>query len=233
MAVAHVQAKAEFVSANATHATSFDVNVAAGSAVCFAIAWYSTTVTLNSITGLGATWVILHNPTTGSARRSALAYGYNCSGGSTTVTATLSGAANSFSCMHEVSGVPTSDPLDVSALRFQNLPGTGTDAVSSGSVTTTADGDYIFGWTLDDGFSSTTTQGTGFTEAPDTASGNDGFRGEYKIQASAGSVAATFTTDNGSAAYHVGVIALKASVGGGGGGTTTLAQLILKRTTVP
>ena len=48
----------------------------------------------------------------------------------------------------EKSGVDRTSPLDQSKLTNQVDPGTGTDAISSGSVTTTADGELILGATL-------------------------------------------------------------------------------------
>lgn len=94
-------------------------------------------------------------------------------------------------------GAALSDPNDGHIDQVQATPGTGTDAISSTSVTTTVDGDLIWGGTIDTDGANTASAGTGFTAATrDTSQGYELFS-EYKTQTTHGSVAATFTQATG------------------------------------
>jgi hypothetical protein len=93
----------------------------------------------------------------------------------------------------EFSGGSTAstDERDVHTGQYQSSPGTGTDAITSGSVTTTVDGDLLWGAV---GFpvGNSLSPGTGFTSG---FTGNGGINSEYRVQTTAGAgTAATFTT---------------------------------------
>ena len=94
---------------------------------------------------------------------------------------------------HEISGWNT---LDQHRINPQSAPGTGANAVTSGNVTTTTNGQYIFGATIQDDFGPIAiTPGTGFTERESTDADNATVPqdSEDRIQATAGNIAATFT----------------------------------------
>lgn len=117
--------------------------------------------------------------------------------------ATYIGAAGS-----EYSLVAAS-PLDNQAMQFQTSQ-SGTNAATSGSATTTSSGDLIFGFNFD--FNNNASQiaaGTGFNGR---YSGTSGVQQEDLVQASAGTIAATFTYTGGTSDTTIsGMIALKHS----------------------
>lgn len=127
----------------------------------------------------------------------------NIDNGPTVITVTFSTSTAFRSVIvHEASGVATSSALDQATGQAQAAPGTGTDAVSSGSVTTTTNGQYIFGATaVTNSFpaSQQFTAGTGYTEREETTADSAGVNmaSEDQIQTSAGSIAATFTQASG------------------------------------
>lgn len=184
-------------------------NMTAGNLIAVHINWSSEVITLDSVTDSDSnSYTILHNPTTGTAstHSAALAYAGNIAGGSATITATFSASIGSRIIVHEVSGVDTTTPLDKSDMQGQDNPGTGTDAITSPSITPGADGAYIFGTT-------TTlsgvlpTAGTNFTIRENPVGGAR--VSEDLIQATAAAIAATFTTSSSSADYITGIMAFK------------------------
>lgn len=217
-ATAFVQSKAFNGFSGTDVAATFDANVTAGNLICGYVmwGWSGAQPTLDSVTdSLGNTYTLLHNPTNATPGAlkfaAAMFYAKNISGGADTVTATFSGSVSPRRIViHEVSGADTTAPLDVSAMLAQSDPGTGTDAVTSGSVTTTASGDYIFGATADVSQGTTPVAGTGFT----SREGANVMRSEDQIQASAGSIAATFTGSNSIADYISGIMTFKPAGGG-------------------
>lgn len=131
-------------------------------------------------------------------------------GGTTTVTATYSTSAgsNGIAC-DEYSGIATSSALDNHTMQLQATPGTGSNGVTSGSATTTSNGDIVWGGTTlsNSGAGATISAGSGFTDRNNISSF---MSTEDEVQASAGSVAATFTISVASPTV-TGFIALKAS----------------------
>jgi hypothetical protein len=109
----------------------------------------------------------------------------------------------------EYSGVATSSALDKTANNSQTDPGTAANAITSGSVTTTTDGQLILGWTsaLVVG-GSTVSAGSGFTGRINVF-GDILF--EDQIQTSAGAIAATFTTTSATADFITLVSTYKAA----------------------
>lgn len=201
-----VQAKRARAFSGTTNPVAFDSAVTAGHLIAVGVTWDSTTVTLTSITdSLGNTYTLVGNPTSSITGRAAMSYVPNVLGGANTVTATFSGSISSVICVQEISGANASSPLDQSALNAQTNPGTGTDAVTSGTVTTTTAGQYIFGFSGDSNSGATFTQGTGFTAAD---VGNAG-AAEYQVQGAAGSLAATFTISAGFAVTITGIMTFK------------------------
>ena len=180
-------------------------NVTAGSLIAMCIAWHSTTVTLNSVTDdRFDTYSIVGPVLTGNGYSAQCAYAKNVAGGTmTTVTANFSAAAGDriWMAIHEVSGLDTTAPFDVSHSQFQGTPqqppGTEPNMVSSGSATTTVNGDYIFGFTFDTGLGfGKGHAGAGFTRRENDDAANLTNDTEDQIQPTAGPIAATFTTES-------------------------------------
>lgn len=190
----HVQTPA-LVTQDATSTTiaqTFGSAVTAGNRVCVAVAWGDGATNWPTVTdNLGNTYVRhLEDYDAGNQQGLATYSSVLQFGGTCTVTATFgttttfrrygisehsgcSGAVSASSKNKVVSGSPTS-----------------TDGVTSGSGTTTADGCTIFGVRQHDNAAvPTCTAGTGFTMRVN----NNDFSIEDRIQAAAGSVAATFT----------------------------------------
>jgi len=202
-------------SSGITDAVTFTRNAKAGNLIAVYVAWTNTTDSLSSVTdSLGNTYTLVQNPTTlGTQGRAAGAYSKNILGGPCTVTATFSPGAFSARTIivREISGADSDFPLDGSAAQGQTNPGTGTDAVTSGAITTTANGDYIFAATTDQGQASTLNPGTGFTGGA-TFTFPVGGRSEDQIQSAAGSITATFTnTDSAFADFVTLIMAFKPS----------------------
>lgn len=182
-----------------TVAVAFVSNVTAGNLIAVGITWYNDPITLSSVTDtLGNTYTVVQTVNIALAQRYATAYAKNILGGANTVTATFSLATAIFRgiIVHEVSGADTTAPLDKNAGQVQTAPGTGANAVTSGAVVSTTDGQYLFGFTAEGaGVSTTITQGTGYTLRQRTQSSTttEEQASEDQIQATAASIAATFT----------------------------------------
>ncbi|MGD0124662.1 MAG: choice-of-anchor D domain-containing protein [Terriglobia bacterium] len=113
-------------------------------------------------------------------------YAKNIKGGADTVTVTLSASSSYLELyLSEYSGINTSNPIDAEAGASGNA-----GAVSSGSVTTTAAGDIIYGYCVADW---SCIVGSGFN-ARSTLDGN---LMEDETAGGAGSYAATGTADGG------------------------------------
>ena len=176
-------------------------NVVSGNTLAIGIKWSSSTVTLSSISVSGGCAIsagfVLPTPRDGNnpskysnVSTAAIAYGVITTGGPCTITSNLSGSVISqFLTVHELNV----GAYDCSSINHQDSPGTGSNAVTSLSCTTTKNGDYLLGEYFDMGANGGTwTAGTGFIL--ETKSGTEGSQTEDKVQSSEGSVAATFTT---------------------------------------
>lgn len=169
-------------------------------------------------------------------------YGYNLTGGPTTITANFSSAINYRGIsVQEFSGVEVaSDPIDGTNEQgqVQASPGTGTDGAKSGSGTQTpsADNYLVCGHSVDSGAvangSSRFTAGTNFTEptgAENTSSSTISLDSEYWIQTTATPANASFTVTANVSHITFQLIFKVASVGGGSvgsaAGTSTVAGI--------
>src|SRR3990167_6589648 len=190
MAASFVQEASKRQGSATTIVLAFASNVTAGNAIAVFIQW-ANTATLNSVTdSLGNTYTRVNNPTVGGAGfRTALAYATGITGGACTVTATFSvaGGADMAMMLHEATG--TALAFDVSNIQHEVDQGTGANAWNSPAVVTTADGDYLAGFAIDEGYGSTWTAGTGWTDRHNEAE----MMGESQVQTSAGSISSTFT----------------------------------------
>ena len=194
---------------------TFASTVTSGNCVIGVIMWGSTVNDLTSVTDdKGNTYTVkdtLLNLDGGSASSFILG---NITNGPKTVSANFSASvANDVIIISEFSGVAaSSDPTDVHHAQTQARPGTGTDAISSGAATTTVNGDLIFGGAFDaSGANTTFTAGTSFTLGTTNSGLSRHAADEFRTQASAGSVSATFTGNQSGADYFVFMIAAKAA----------------------
>jgi hypothetical protein len=142
-----------------------------------------------------------------------------------TITCTFSTSVTYASLVaDEVAGLGT-PTLDQKAINPQSTPGTGSNAVTSGSVTTTA-ADFVYGFgvsVLGGGF----THGTGFTSEQGVAST---FYTEWLNQGGAGATAATFT--DGAASDYTVTSVLAITPGNAVAPTNTVAPSISGMTQV-
>lgn len=194
-------------------------NVTVNNALGVFIVWSDVTRSLTGVTDTrSSTYTLLNNPTTGAFQRAAWAYTVLGSSGANTIAASFSGTGNMTIIMlvHEVSGIDTGTPVGAnqSAIQEQTTPGTGTDGCTSGSITTARNGCYIMGVLTDEGWASTITTGTGYTTRANSS--GDGVYSESQVQSSAGAIAATFTTSNGSNQHMTGVLAFQPPAAAGG-----------------
>ena len=148
------------------------------------VGWNDTTSSVSSVTDtLGNTYTLAVGPTTASGARQSIYYAKNIKGGSNTVTANFTQAAVYPDIrVLEYAGADTTNPLDVTAAAV----GSSTTA-NSGSATTTAANDLIFG--ADTVATGTPGPGAGFTTRIITTHDSD--LAEDEIGPTPGSYSAT------------------------------------------
>ncbi len=206
MAVAFVQSKAAEAYGSDSHAVTFDVNVGAGNLIVVYAAWDSTVITASVADNLGNSYTNMDGPTAvASAYRAQTWYAKNINGGACTVTVTLSGGTYGHVVVHEISGADITAPLEDSALNAQVDPGTGGDAVTSGTITPSTAGCYIWGATADHTQAAVHNSGTDFTQREQAA----GWVTEDLIQGAAAAIAATFTATNANSDFLTAAAAFK------------------------
>ena len=147
--ITHVQSRSVSGSGSSI-SLAYNSNNTAGNFLALRLTSVPSSVTISNCSDTrGNTWSPVPNATGGSGGHQAIRYAKNVLSGANTVTCTMTGSATALTLdIFEKSGVDRTSPLDQSKLAQQVDPGTGTDAVSSGSVTTTADGELILGGTL-------------------------------------------------------------------------------------
>jgi hypothetical protein len=138
-------------------------------------------------------------------------YALNSAGGSLTITGTLSGTYTFASIIVDYcTGVASSAALDGSSAQIQNSLVAATN-VSSGSATSTVNGDLVYGSTVNIAGNGTVSADTGFTGLASVA---NKFQTEYQVQSTAGATAATFT-HSATDGFNTSMIILKDAAGGG------------------
>lgn len=140
--------------------------------------------------------------------------------GSTQITVNLSSSVTQRGIAGmEVSGLHTSDAVQDSNYNFLTAPGTGTDAITSGTITPTSQPALVFAFAQDSGNSDPITAGTGFTfyACPNCSVINGSsqtYVGEKRVT-STSATAATGTTAFGSHSFEaIGAIVAEATGGG-------------------
>lgn len=208
MAIAYVQSANGQAFSGTTVAATFGSNVTAGNLIVITL--YAN----KGLTSIADT--LTHTYSTATANTDGSTYVFGCyyvaniSGGANTVTATLT-AAHTFALMtvQEYSGAATSSPLDQATFAFQATPGTGANAITTGNVTTTTDGQLIFGAAgSTEANTATVSAGTNYTIRQNPLSDNPS---EDRIQTTAAATAVTFTTTDTTASYHSLVATFKAA----------------------
>jgi hypothetical protein len=192
--------------------------VVTGNLLACGLGWSPTTSTFVSF-GDGTNTYTAVDQFNGGGGTNKSMYAKNVTGGTLAIEAIWSATVTSYSLIcHEVSGADTSAPLDKSSTGNQLDPTCATDAVTTGSQTTTTNGQYIWGWAWSIG-GTVLTAGTNFTiRENDTGWPNT----EDQIQASAGSVAATFTCTVTSTFVSLMMTFKEAAAAAAGGGALLL-----------
>jgi len=226
---------AAFVQSNLTNAAASTTSVAvtisavgSGNLVSGCVGWTpNPTATLSSVTDdKSNTYTVVDNNGASDANGQwSTFYLKNITNGPVTITANFSGNAT-YRVIHviEASGLDTSAPLDQHTMNFQTTPGTGTDAVTSGAVTTTANGEFVAACARkgSSGASGTYTVGTGYSNL--ITAGVVVSASESRVQTSAGSIAGTFTQ---SANNNDSTAIMTFKVPGGGSGSTCTGGLLM------
>lgn len=221
MAVAYVQSNHTRAFGGGPDAVTLN-GVTAGNLLIVAVGWLNYGQTISSVAGNGNTYTPIDAYAASTDGGGALSTFYvkNAASGNTTVTVTWSGEPGFHDIyIYEVSGCDTTAPLDVHATNYQHNVGSGADAITTGAVTTTAGGEFIFGVAFDQaGNSNTWAAGTNFT-----AKENSFGVTEYLTQTTAGSIAATFTY----AQTFCGVVSAIATFKAAGGAATSILRQML------
>lgn len=208
MPPAHVQSNATGDSASAsTIVQAFGSNVTAGNLIYVAVSWDHSgggggDEQLSSMAdSLGNTYTQItncHKYDAGNTQVATAYYAPAILGGANTVTATFLGSrAFRRLVVVEYSGLLTVGPLDASGGQVQNPgPGTGTDALTSGSVTAGNNGELVVGQIMSTGgYAGTMSAGTSFTKR--AFFNNSGTSAEMAVEdrvlSLSGLVAATWT----------------------------------------
>lgn len=192
---AHVQQASNSDVSGTTYTSftaSFTYPTTAGNAVILGVTFGNTNPTITATDNEGNSYAVAQQ-TYDSAHNqgSAILYALNIHGGSShTVTVNFSNNVAYLALgINEYTGLASSSALDTAAGRG----GSGTSP-SSGTATTTANGDLIFGVGVVDSSGSLESilAGTGFTKRVDLGS-LAAYSDEDQVQTSAGSIAATWT----------------------------------------
>lgn len=179
-----------------TCTATFTGNVTSGNIIAVWVGWASTTYAASIADTRSNSYTALGNPTVCANASGFLAYATANATDTVAVTLTTSDSTIKSIIVHEISGSSGFDS-GKSALNCQtggSTPGTGTDAVTSGSVTPSVNDTYIFGGTLDAGANGRTfTAGTNYTTRETQTGAGQTLRSEDRQLTTAGAVAATFT----------------------------------------
>lgn len=222
MAVAYVSAQSGMGTQTGT-SSSFSITlpaaVSVGSAICVfaggAPSSGSASTWSIADNGSGNTYNSVANQVDVDAFGSAGWYAVNVQGSPTQLTLTTSSGTIQFGAILGLvfTGVSNVSPLDGHAINSQTPPGTGANAITSGSFSPATSGDLIVGFTIDVASLGGDTAGTGFTLA---INDNSSYFTEYKLSGASGAQATTFTNatngGNASGLWDTIGFALKAAV---------------------
>ena len=141
----------------------------------------------------------------GNGQDSATAYAMNVAAGTRTITANLhDSACCRIIIAHEIAGASTTAPLDGHKANQDGNPGTNTGAVKTGSMTTSADGDYIFAATSDaSNASGQSIAAAGGATLRVVATGGNPTVSEDQLQTTKGPIESAFTFSHNGAALSM------------------------------
>lgn len=223
MTIVHVQ-QAMSAAGSATAAASVAVTlggaVGSGNLVCGVVTFHATNTTAlaNVTDNKGNVYTFYTVQHAANLQCTALYWANNIVNAPTIVTANFSPASSFLRiAADEYSGIDTTVGALDGHLLSDSTPGTGTDAVTSGAITTTADGDLLYAATQDTNAtgSQTIAAGTNFVKRNDGgASAATAIVTEDQVQATRGAVSGTFTISLAGHAMGTGVLAFKAAAGG-------------------
>jgi hypothetical protein len=210
-----VQGKFAFTdgSSSAAQAVTFASNVTAGNLICGFVKFATAGSVFNGITdSLGNTYNIVDSITNGDSGANTFKtfYARNIAGGACTVSLNFTGSTGVYPRIMalEYSGLDTSaSVLNAHAALNQDSVGNGTNAVSSGALTTTANNCMIVGFTVDhtNGVptlaAGTSPSFTLRTDGPTPANNFDHSASEEYLLATAGAQSANFSPSGGSGVY--------------------------------
>jgi hypothetical protein len=207
----------------------------ATNALAVKVTWQSPSVNdLTSVTDTSNTYTIIDRITVDAPNtiRMATAVAQNiAAGGPRTITANFSTSAlfRRISCS-EYDTVATTGQPNAHQINASAAFGTGTDAVTSNTGTTTVDGCTIWGAAYDDTSATIPSVGTSFTSRfSGTGAAGDANRIEDRVQSTQGAVAATFTTTAGTDSIGVAMLAFAPASGGGGGPAATIVPMYYQK----
>lgn len=208
------------MSGSATTIVSSSVTISSGS-LLVAVATNASGNTVSSCSDSvnGTTGWSIAKQVTNSPLTLGLAYRENMASGTITVTCTFSASSTLRGIkLLEITGAKTSSSIDgTPAGQFQLNVGTGSDAITSGNLTTAAQPAMVVGVSMNYGNNINPAAGTGFTSTRvDWNTDVGGCRIEYKRVTATGTQAATYTGPSTNSWITLGA-AFDEAAGGGGG----------------
>ncbi|HMH95641.1 MAG TPA: hypothetical protein VK577_03560 [Bradyrhizobium sp.] len=220
MAITRVQGNAAGAGSGASLGVTLGAAVGSGNSVCGWVSWgQNGTTNLSSVTDdKGNTYTISDRLADAvNAQAGAMFFLGNITNAPTVITANFSPSQSFLQIgADEYSGVlaatNSSDGHHVAAA--VQTGSTATDFLSSGNFTTAVNGDLIYGVTIDTSNATLASTGTGYTQRQTNINQVD-TTSEDKVQSTAGSVAATFTTSNAGSRYITFAVAIQPAAAGG------------------
>lgn len=215
MPFAHVQGAHNSSSSAAASIAATGSAAGVGNLIAGGVAWGSTTNNLTSVTdNKGNTYTILDTVLNLDGESAASFALGNVVNGPSIITANFSASDSNLVIIWDefAGGLAAANPVDVHHGQSQSRPGTGANAVSSGAATTTQNGDLIYGVSFDVSGSSTTFSAGGGASIATTDTGLSRHgASEFAVQSTAGSIAATYTSNQSGGDYMTFMIAIKAA----------------------
>lgn len=198
-----VQSKSAAANSASTVNVTPTSNLTAGNLAAVFVGWNNTTSTFTSVTDTcGNTYTVSKNVPYSSTVTGVSLTAPITTGGACVLTATISASTGRISItLHELSSAEL-DKSDMAGVASTTTP-------ASPSVTTTADGEYIMGWNVNNAGRSYTA-GSGYTTQETDAFS---YASEDRIQTSQGSISADWTL-SGTAATVSGIMTFKTPVSG-------------------
>lgn len=205
---ANVQGKSYFDNSGSTFTTfsvTFTAAVGSGNAVTVFIYYFWPSGSNEPVTSItdnkSNTYTLVdHGAMSGGYPGSCqTAYAASLTNGPSTVTVTLPGPRSYLQMyIDEWSGVST---YGLHAINPLQAPGSGANALTSGSVTTSVASLLVSYTATGQSGDTISARGTGYSGAASAPSLGNGYAGEYRVQSSAGSAAGTWTANPGSVQY--------------------------------